>query len=113
MGGASALSLTAAGRWLLHSGIQEPSGGFARYYDAAKQKNRPVSTEISGYAASALVWLFRATGDEAWLDAAKKTAAFLVSTWDDHLRAFPFEWPSPSAECEHRAYFFDTGIVIR
>lgn len=107
------MSLTAAGRWLLHSGIQEPSGGFARYYDAAKQQNRPVSTEISGYAASALVWLFRVTGDEAWLDAAKQTAAFLVSTWDDHLRVFPFEWPSPSAECEHRAYFFDTGIVIR
>ncbi len=107
------MSLTAAGRWLLHSGIQEPSGGFARYYDAAQQKNRPVLTEISGYAASALVWLFRVTGDEVYLDAAKKTAAFLVSTWDDDLRVFPFEWPSPSAECEHRAYFFDTGIIIR
>jgi len=107
------LSLSAAGRWLLRSGIQEPSGGFARFYDAEKQKNRPVSTEISGYAASALVWLFRVTGDEAYLDAAQRTAAFLISAWDKELRMFPFEWPSPSAECEHRAYFFDTGIIIR
>lgn len=105
--------LAAAGHWLLHSGIQSPSGGFARFYDAQNQKYRPVSTEISGYAASALVWLFRVTGDEVYLDAAKRTAAFLVSTWDEELRMFPFEWPSPSAECEHRAYFFDTGIIIR
>ena len=107
------MSLTAAGRWLLHSGIQEPSGGFARFYDAEKRKNRPVSTEISGYVTSALAWLFRVTGDEAYLDAAKKTAAFLINTWDADLRVFPFEWPSPSAQSEHRAYFFDTGIIIR
>jgi hypothetical protein len=105
--------VTAAGRWLLHSGIQEPSGGFARYYDAEAQKYRAVSTEISGYAASALAWLFRMTGDEVYLVAAQKTAAFLLSTWDDDLRVFPFEWPSPSATCEHRAYFYDTGIIIR
>jgi hypothetical protein len=98
---------------LLDSGIQESSGGFARFYDAEKQQNKPVSTEISGYVASGLVYLFRVTGDEAFLDAAKKTAAFLVSTWDSELQLFPFEWPSPSAECEHRAYFFDTGIIIR
>lgn len=75
--------------------------------------NRPVSTEISGYAASALAWLFRMTGDEVYLSAAKNTAAFLLGTWDRNLRMFPFEWPSPSPQCEHRAYFFDTGIIIR
>ena len=107
------MSIPAAAHWLLHSGIQEPSGGFARYYDADAQKNKPVSTEISGYAASALVYLFRVTGDEAYLDAARKTAAFLIGTWDEQLRVFPFEWPSPSAASEHRAYFFDTGIIIR
>ena len=107
------MSLSAAGHWLLHSGIREPSGGFARFYDAEKQKNKPVSTEISGYAASALVYLFRVTGDEAYLGAAEKTAAFLAGTWDPQLRVFPFEWPLSSPECEHRAYFFDTGIIIR
>jgi hypothetical protein len=36
-----------------------------------------------------------------------------LSTWDDRLRVFPFEWPSPSAASEHRAYFFDTGVIVR
>lgn len=106
-------SRAAAGRWLLHSGIQEASGGFARYYDAEARKNRPVSTEISGYAASTLVYLFRISGDEEYLDCARRTARFLVNAWDRESDAFPFEYPSPSAESEHLAYFFDSGIIIR
>ncbi len=107
-------SLAAAGRWLLDSGISEPSsGGFARFYDAETGKNRPISTEISGYAASALVYLFQVTGDEAYLARARKTARFLISAWDPSLRTFPFEHPSPSPESDHLSYFFDCGIVIR
>jgi hypothetical protein len=100
-------SLAPAGRWLLDSGISEPSGGFARYYDAETGKNRAVSTEISGYAASGLIYLFQITGDEAYLTRAKKTAGFLVGVWDAQLRTFPFEYPS------HLSYFFDCGIIIR
>jgi hypothetical protein len=100
-------SLAPAGRWLLDSGISEPSGGFARYYDAETGKNRAVSTEISGYAASALIYLFHITGDEAYLARAKKTARFLLDAWDKELRTFPFELPS------HLSYFFDCGIIIR
>lgn len=103
----AATSLNPAGHWLLASGIQEPSGGFARFYDAETGKNRPVSTEISGYAASALIYLFRVTGDEAYLACARKTARFLVGVWDEHLRTFPFERSSDLA------YFFDCGIVTR
>ena len=106
-------SRAAAGRWLLHSGIQEPSGGFARYYDAEARTNKPVSTEISGYAASTLVYLFRMTGDEEFLDGARRTAQFLMSAWDRESGVFPFEYPSPSPKSEHRAYFFDSGIIIR
>jgi hypothetical protein len=108
-----ATAIAPAGRWLLDSGIQAPSGGFARFYDAETGKNRPVSTEISGYAASALIYLFKVTGDEAYLDGARKTARFLVDAWDEGLRTFPFEHPSPSAESDHLSYFFDCGIVIR
>jgi hypothetical protein len=101
-------SLALAGRWLLDSGISEPStGGFARYYDAETGKNRPVSTEISGYAASALVYLFHITGDEAYLAHARKTASFLLGAWDRELQTFPFEVSS------RLAYFFDCGIIIR
>jgi hypothetical protein len=100
-------SLAPAGRWLLDSGISEPSGGFARFYDAETGKNRAVSIEISGYAASALVYLFRITGDEGYRSRAQKTARFLVDAWDRGLRIFPFEPAS------HLSYFFDCGIVIR
>lgn len=57
--------------------------------------------------------MFRVTGDEAYLARAQKTARFLVSVWDEQLRTFPFEYPSPSAECDHLSYFFDCGIIIR
>jgi len=107
------LSITAAGRWLLHSGIQEPCGGFARWYDAETKKNKPVSTEISGYGASGLIYLFKITGDQEYLDAANRAAQFLAGTWDRQARAFPFEWPSPSAESAPLAYFFDSGIIVR
>lgn len=103
----AAYSLARAGRWLLHSGIQAPSGGFARYYDSETGKYKPVSTEITGYAASALVWLFHETGDEEYLVRARQTADFLTTVWDGGLRAFPFEQSSDLA------YFFDTGIIIR
>jgi hypothetical protein len=43
-------------RWFQESGIQEASGGVARYHLLAEGRNLPLSTEITGYAVSALVW---------------------------------------------------------
>lgn len=107
-------SLARAGRWLLDSGIQEKSGGVARFYQADIRKNKPVSTEITGYFASAMAWLFDLTRDEEYLDRARLTADFLVNcAWDAELRTFPFEHPSPSPESGHHTYFFDCGITIR
>jgi hypothetical protein len=106
--------LARAGHWFLHSGIQEPSGGFARFYRSEIQKNMPVSTEISGYAASALVFLYRTTHEEQYLDAARRTAGFLVDqAWDEARQIFPYEHPSPTPDSRHLAYFFDCGIIIR
>jgi hypothetical protein len=99
---------------LLDSGIQGPSGGVARYYRSEIGKNKPVSSEITGYHASALVYLFRITGDEKYLERARKTANFLIdNVWNEQLRTFPFEHPSPSPESRHHSYFFDCGIIIR
>src|ERR1700722_17341260 len=110
----SEFSLARAGHWFLHSGIQEPSGGFARFYRSEILKNLPVSTEISAYAAHALVFLYITTKDAAYLDAARRTANFLVDqAWDESLRIFPYEHPSPSEDSRHLAYFFDSGIIIR
>src|SRR5580704_9321919 len=95
----SNFSLARAGHWFLHSGIQEPSGGFARFYRSEVTKNLPVSTEISAYAADALVFLHRTTKDAVYLDAARRTTSFLVDqAWDESLQIFPYEYPSPTAD---------------
>lgn len=109
-----AYSLARAGHWFLHSGIQEPAGGVARFYRADLDENKPVSTEITGYTASALVFLYEVTRDEVYLDRARLTAGFLCDhAWDNALQTFPFEFPSPSGASEHHSYFFDCGIIIR
>lgn len=97
-----------AGSWFLHSGIQESNGGVARYYLAAENKNLPVSSEITGYAASALAYLYKRTGNQSYLDAAVRAASFLDQHgWDSAANTFPFE---PGSD---RAYFFDLGIIAR
>lgn len=101
--------LTRAGEWFLHSGIQEPNGGVARYYDADAGRNRAVSTEITGYAASAYVYLHSLTRDPRYLEAALRAARFLSRTaWNAEACAMPFEMDPPAL-----AYFFDCGIVVR
>ncbi len=100
--------LERAGCWYLHSGIQEPTGGVARYYLADLHKNAAISTEISGYAISTLVYLHSRTGDEEYLDRAKRAAEFLTRTARSRDGfAMPFETGS------NLTYFFDCGIIVR
>jgi hypothetical protein len=96
-----------AGDWFLRSGIQTPEGGVCRYYRADSERNEPVSTEITGYAISTLVYLHSLTRDSRHLDAAGAAARFLARTaWDRQGRAMPFELGGPT-------YFFDCGIIVR
>ena len=103
-------SLLRAGQWFIDSGIQETSGGVARYYRADIERNHPVSTEITGYAVSTFVYLHAALRDDAYLQRALAAARFLCrEAWDG--RVLPFETHTPP---ENRfAYFFDCGIVVR
>jgi hypothetical protein len=101
--------LSRAGEWFLRSGIQQPNGGVARYYRTDLARNHPVSTEITGYAASTFVYLYAVTEDERYLDRAVSAARFLTRTaWDPASRTIPFETGPPAL-----AYFFDCGIVVR
>src|SRR5207253_10978473 len=99
--------LERAGAWFLHSGIQEANGGVARYYRSDLGKNARVSTEITGYAVSTLLYLAERTGNGNCTDAAIRAARFLTDTaWSSTLCTFPFEH---SANCEQPkplAYFF-------
>jgi hypothetical protein len=88
--------------------VQTPGGGVARYYRADLGRNHAVSTEITGYAASALVFLHTLTADERYLDRARAAARFLTRAWDAAIQSMPFE----IAPAEF-TYFFDCGIVVR
>jgi hypothetical protein len=69
----------------------------------------PVSTEITGYACSAFAFLYRRTGEPAFLDRAVRAAQFLTrQAWNAELRTFPFELAPGSP-----SYFFDCGIIVR
>jgi len=106
--------LERAGAWFLRSGIQEANGGVARYYRSDLGKNARVSTEITGYAVSALIEFYGRTGKEEYLAAAKRAARFLTRcAWDRRLGTFPFEYWENGGASEGRAYFFDCGIIVR
>ncbi len=100
-----------AARWFLDSGIQADHGGVSRYYRMDLGEYWPVSTEITGYAASALLLLHALTGDARCLDAAVRAGRFLArSCWDPRLGTIPYECGAPGGG---RAYFFDLGIMAR
>ncbi|MEO8368511.1 MAG: hypothetical protein ABI806_04880 [Candidatus Solibacter sp.] len=100
--------LSRTGEWFLHSGIQQPDGGVARYYLTDSRRPLPASTEITGYAVSALVYLHTVTHDERYLHRAVSGANFLVRAWDNVSEAMPFE-----IEPSTFTYFFDCGIIVR
>lgn len=101
--------MSRAGEWFLRSGIQQPNGGVARYYRTDLERNHAVSTEITGYAASAFVYLHTVTKDARYLDRAVSAARFLTRTaWDSASATMPFEIDPPA-----HSYFFDCGIVVR
>lgn len=85
----------------------------ARYYKSDLRQNAGVSTEITGYTLSALLFLHQRTGDAAYLEAGLRAARFLTRTaWDASLGTFPFELRNGVAG-NYLAYFFDCGIIVR
>ncbi len=98
---------------MVGSGIQDASGGVARFYRSDERRNAPVSTEITGYGAAALMWLHVRTGGPEYFTAASAAGRFLTRTaWDPARRIFPFELANGNGTGP-RAYFFDCGIVVR
>lgn len=108
----STTSWQRAGLWFLSSGIQEPNGGVARYHHTDRNQNARISTEITGYAISTLVYLHSLTEDRRYLDRAILAARYLCDqAWDPISSTFPFEPTEPGEQAY--AYFFDCGIIIR
>ena len=107
------LTLIRAGQWFLRSGIQEAHGGVARYHYIAENRNARTSTEITGYAVSALMELHERTANPAYLEAALRAGDLLCRAWDSNASAMPFEWSATGELPEHHSYFFDNGIIVR
>lgn len=102
-----------AGEWLLHSGIQEPHGGLARYHRISEARNARVSTEITGYGVSAYLELHERSADPRYLEAARRAGDFLCRAWDERSEAMPFEWVPDGEPPEQLSCFFDNGIIAR
>ena len=86
----------------------------ARFYRADLEQNRLVSTEITGYAVSTLVYLHSLSRDERFLKAALSAASFLrQSAWQPALETFPCDFAPQEQQTEPHAYFFDCGIIVR
>lgn len=101
----------AAANWFTQSGIQTSGGAVARAYLTDVQEYRPVSTEITGYAAGILAYLYNLSRDQHLLESALRAGRFLTrSAWRPELETMPFEVGSAR---EDLAYFFDLGIVAR
>ena len=100
--------LSRTGEWFLHSGIQQPDGGVARYYLVDACRNLPVSTEITGYAVSTFVYLHSVTQTPAISTAPSPPPASSRRAWDPASQTMPFEI-EPAAF----TYFFDCGIIVR
>ena len=78
----------------------------ARYYRVDLERNHSVSTEITGYAISAFVYLYAVTGDPQYLERATTGARFLAQCWA--AGSMPFEIDPPRF-----TYFFDCGMIVR
>jgi hypothetical protein len=106
--------LSRAAGWFLRSGIQTPDGGVARYHFIAEGRNARVSTEITGYAVSALLDMERRLGGRELLEAAIRAGRFLCErAWQPAQGVMPFEWSAHGDLPENHTYFFDCGIIAR
>lgn len=86
----------------------------SRFYRADLEEYQLLSTEITGYAVSTLVYLHSTCGGERYLQAAASAAAYLChEAWDPVLETFPCDRSPEGDHPEPYAYFFDCGIVVR
>lgn len=110
--------------WLLYSGIQNPessydidgidiSGSFNAWFDLEKNNYPYVYTEISGYALTLLLYLYKETGDNIYLKRAQKVGNWLLKI-QNYTGAFPtaFYLSDSSIRKPDSFLSFDAGMVF-
>ena len=108
--------------WFLNSGIQNPSGtkvadgrdvsgGFNAWFNPTSKSFSYVYTEISGYAVTTLVYLYKEFKDEIFLERARLTGDWLLSI-QDVSGAFPTAFYREDKESKPNEFVtFDIGMV--
>lgn len=113
----------AAARWLLHSGIQNPpgaknangadiGGAFNAWFDPETNSYSYVYSEITGYALTALMYLYGEKGEDLYRTHARQAADWLISTQTKE-GAFPtaLRYAENDFKSPH-FHTFDVGMVL-
>jgi hypothetical protein len=109
--------------WLLASGIQfsdasaERAGGFPAWIDADSGEIPYVYAEISGYLVTYMCWQYARTGDERFLDSARRAADWLIDSPVYHAPTGAFRCllpvtPSRFDYKREHLYAFDCGVIL-
>ena len=107
--------IEAAGRWFLKSGIQEAQRRRCAILPIGLGQNSRVSTEITGYTVSALLFLYQRTGDPGLPGRWPPRGALSDSPCMGHAVRARFHSTAVAwrASAPAFAYFFDCGIIVR
>jgi uncharacterized protein YyaL (SSP411 family) len=110
--------------WFLNSGIQnlnsirdskgsDMTGSFNAWFDPKENTHSYVYTEVSGYALTAFLYLYKETNNKVFLNRAKLIGNWLLAA-QHRIGAFPtaFYLASSSVKKNDAFYTFDAGMVL-
>jgi hypothetical protein len=100
-------------RWLTRSGIQDESGGVARYYMADSREYKNISAGSTGSFISALLRLQWHQGEPPPGPALRAGHFLIEHAFDNASDLFFYERGNSATPPPALAYFFDCGIIIR
>ena len=100
-------------RWLTRSGIQDESGGLARYYRAAEDKYEGLSTAATGYFISGLLRCAEYPQETPPKEAAAAGRILIEKAYDIEAELFLSDLGPAESNPRKWAYFFDCLIAIR
>ena len=99
--------------WLSRSGIQNESGGVARFYSADVQEYRDISTQSTAFFISTFLRLGDHSQDFAPQEALRAGGFLLDRAFHRSKELFAHEVCGEDSSPSARAYFFDCSIIIR
>ena len=99
--------------WLSRSGIQNESGGVARFYSADVQEYRDISTQSTAFLISTFLRLGDHSRDFAPQEALRAGGFLLDRAFHRSKELFAHEVYDEGRSPSARAYFFDCSIIIR